>query len=59
MAMKYFDAKFYEETGLKAHKKGFFREWTKLSSSIKEAEDIPLCDAGLKAYNQLKIQGSA
>lgn len=57
--MKHFDAKFYEETGLKAHKKGFFREWTKLSSSIKEAEDIPLCDAGFKAYNQLKLQGSA
>tara|TARA_B100001287_G_scaffold43746_1_gene32907 strand:- start:2710 stop:2889 length:180 start_codon:yes stop_codon:yes gene_type:complete len=59
MAMEQFDAKFYEETGLKAHKKGFFREWTKLSASIKESEEIPLCDAGYIAYKQLKLQGSA
>lgn len=59
MVMKHFDAKFYEETGLKAHKNGFFREWSKLTSSIKETKDISLCDAGFIAYQQLKTQGSA
>lgn len=53
-----FDAKFYEETGLKAYKKGFFNEWRTLTSSIKEAEDLLLCEAGYKAYQQLKLEGS-
>lgn len=54
-----FDSKLYEDTGLKASSKGFFTEWRALSMSIKETEDIPLCDAGFKAYEQLKLQGSA
>jgi len=54
-----FDIKLYEEMGLKAAEKGFFREWQDLSSSIKEAEELPLCEAGYKAYQQLKLQGSA
>lgn len=54
-----FDAKLYEEIGLKAAKKGFFSEWRQLSASIKEAEELPLCEAGYKAYKQLKLQGSA
>jgi len=54
-----FDAKLYEEIGLKAAKKGFFGEWQSLSSSIKEAEELPLCEAGYRAYQQLKVQGSA
>lgn len=54
-----FDVKLYEEMGLKAAKKGFFREWQSLTSSIKEAEELPLCEAGYRAYQQLKVQGSA
>ena len=53
-----FDTKLYEEIGYKAAKKGFFREWQSLTSSIKETEEISLCDAGYKAYEQLKVQGS-
>ena len=54
-----FDTKLYEEIGYKAAKKGFFREWQSLTSSIKEEEELPLCEAGYKAYQQLKVQGSA
>ena len=54
-----FDAKLYEEIGLKAHQKGFFKEWQQLSASIKQVEELPLCEAGYKAYKQLKLQGSA
>ena len=54
-----FDTKLYEEIGYKAAKKGFFREWQSLTSSIKEEEELPLCEAGYRAYQQLKIQGSA
>ena len=54
-----FDSKLYEDTGLKASSRGFFTEWQALSMSIKETEEIPLCDAGCKAYKQLKLQGSA
>ena len=54
-----FDAKLYEEIGLKAHQKGFFKEWQQLSSSIKQVEELPLCEAGYRAYKQLKLQGSA
>jgi len=54
-----FNANLYEEMGLKAAKKGFFKEWQQLSASIKEEEEILLCEAGYKAYKQLKLQGSA
>lgn len=53
-----FDAKLFEEIGLKASKRGFFDQWQSLTASIKETEEISLCDAGYKAYNQLKLQGS-
>lgn len=53
-----FDADLYEEIGFKASNKGFFGQWQQLSASIKEVEDISLCEAGCKAYNQLKLQGS-
>lgn len=54
-----FDSKLYEELGVKAANKGFFLEWRNLSSSIKDTEELPLCEAGVKAYQQLKTQGSA
>jgi hypothetical protein len=53
-----FDVNLYESTGYKAAKKGWFVEWQQLSSSIKEEEEILLCEAGVKAYKQLKLQGS-
>jgi hypothetical protein len=56
--MTEFDAKLYEEMGVKADVEGFFGEWKNLSSSIKETEELPLCEAGYKAYLQLKSQGS-
>jgi hypothetical protein len=56
--MEQFNAKVVEEFGYKAYKKGFFKKWQQLSSSIKEAEDVLLCTAAEKAYNQLKLQGS-
>jgi len=54
-----FDADLYEEIGFKASNKGFFNQWRQLSASIKEVEEIPLCEAGSKAYKQLTVQGSA
>ena len=54
-----FDSKLYEELGIKAANEGFFLEWRALSSSIKDAEELLLCEAGYKAYQQLKLQGSA
>jgi len=59
MVMVNFDVKLYEELGWKASQRGFFNKWQQLSSSIKEVEEIPLCQAGYKAYKQLKMQGSA
>jgi hypothetical protein len=53
-----FDVNLYERTGYKAAKNGWFSEWQQLSSSIKEEEEISLCEAGVKAYKQLKLQGS-
>lgn len=53
-----FNANIVEEFGHKAHHKGFFSEWQQLSSSIRESEDILLCEAAEKAYKQLKLQGS-
>tara|TARA_B110000977_G_scaffold55756_1_gene75954 strand:+ start:3024 stop:3200 length:177 start_codon:yes stop_codon:yes gene_type:complete len=54
-----FNAKFYEEVGVKANAMGFFKKWQQLSSSISQTEGFSLCDAGEKAYKQLKLQGSA
>jgi hypothetical protein len=54
-----FDAKLYEEIGYKAYNKGFFTEWRNLTSSIQEKNELPLCEAGYRAYQQLKVQGSA
>jgi hypothetical protein len=59
MAIMKFDSKLYEEIGIKAANEGFFLEWRTLSSSIKNTEELPLCEAGFKAYQQLKLQGSA
>lgn len=56
--MGMFDANTVEEFGHKAYYKGFFTEWQQLSSSIKESEDVLLCEAAEKAYKQLKLQGS-
>jgi len=56
--MGIFNANVVEELGWKAYQKGFFSEWQQLSSSIKEAEDILLCEAAERAYQQLKLQGS-
>jgi hypothetical protein len=56
--MKQFNAKVFEEFGYKAYRRGFFKKWQQLSSSIKENEDLPLDDAAIKAYKQLKLEGS-
>ena len=56
--MKQFNAKVVEEFAYKANKKGFFKEWQQMTSSIRESEDLPLDDAAEKAYKQLKLQGS-
>ena len=54
-----FDADLYEEIGFQASNEGFFDQWKQLSSSIREVDEIPLCEAGIRAYKQLKVQGSA
>lgn len=56
--MKEFNAKVVEKYGFKAHRKGFFKQWQQLTSSIKEMEDIGFDDAAERAYKQLKLQGS-
>lgn len=56
--MKQFSANVVEEFAYKAYHKGFFREWQQMTSSIKEAEDLPLDEAAEKAYKHLKLQGS-
>ena len=56
--MKEFNAKVVEEYGFKASRKGFFKQWQQLTSSIKEIEGIGFDDAAQKAYKQLKLQGS-
>jgi hypothetical protein len=56
--MKEFNAKVVEEYGFKASRKGFFKQWQQLTSSIKEIEGISFDDAAQKAYKQLKLQGS-
>ena len=56
--MKQFNAKVVEEYGFKASRKGFFKQWQQLTSSIKEIEDIGFDDAAERAYKQLKPQGS-
>jgi hypothetical protein len=57
--MTKFDADLYEEIGFKASNGGFFNHWRQLSVSIKEVEEIPLCEAGFRAYEQLKVQDNA
>jgi hypothetical protein len=56
--MKQFSANVVEEFAYKAYHKGFFKEWQQMTSSIKEAEDLPLDEAAEKAYKHLKLQGS-
>lgn len=56
--MGQFNANIVERYGFKASQRGFFKKWQQLSSSIKESEDIMLCEAAEKAYNQIKLQGS-
>lgn len=56
--MKPFIGHVVEEFGIKASKKGFFKEWQSLTSSIKEADDLPLHEAAEIAYKKLKTQGS-
>ena len=56
--MKEFNAKVVEKYGFKAYRKGFFKQWQQLTSSIKEMEDIGFDDAAERAYKQLKLQGS-
>jgi hypothetical protein len=56
--MKQFNAKVVEEFAHKANRKGFFKEWQQMTSSIKENEDLPLDDAAEEAYKRLKFQGS-
>lgn len=56
--MKEFNAKIVEKYGYKANRKGFFKEWQELSSSIKDSRDIRFDDAAELAYKQLKVQGS-
>ena len=47
-----------EEFGIKASKKGFFKEWQSLTSSLVEVKDLPLHEAAEMAYKKLKTQGS-
>jgi hypothetical protein len=56
--MKEFNAKIVEKYGFKAYRKGFFKQWQQLTSSISETEDIGFDNAAQKAYKQLKLQGS-
>jgi len=50
--------KVVEEFGLKANKRGFFKEWRTLTSSLAQEEKLPLHEAAEKAYYELKFQGS-
>lgn len=56
--MKDFNGKLVEELGFKAYKKGFFKEWQNMTSSIHKNQDIKYDIAAEKAYNILKLQGS-
>lgn len=56
--MKQFNAKIYEEWGYKASRKGFFKEWQEMTSSISRTENLPRDEAAEVAYKTLKLQGS-
>jgi len=56
--MKEFNAKVVEELGYKAYRKGFFKEWQAMTSSISKSEDLAYDEAAAKAYKTLKLQGS-
>lgn len=56
--MKEFNSKTVEEYGFKAYRKGFFKEWQTLTSSINENQDLNYDEAAQKAYKHLKLQGS-
>jgi len=56
--MKEFNAKVVEELGYKAYRKGFFKEWQAMTSSISKSEDLAYDEAAVKAYKTLKLQGS-
>ena len=52
------NGKVVEEFGFKAHNKGFFSQWQKMTSSMCENEEIAFEIAAERAYNILKLQGS-
>jgi hypothetical protein len=56
--MKDFNSKTVEKYGFKAHRKGFFKEWQVLTSSISENQDLSFDEASKEAYKHLKLQGS-
>lgn len=46
--------KLYEEYGYKSHELGLFKEWTKLTSSLRENNPkIPAGEAAERAYFEL------
>lgn len=47
-----------EEFGIKADKKGFFKQWQDLTASLHQDQSLPLHEAAESAYRQLKVQGS-
>jgi hypothetical protein len=55
---KQIQGKVVEEFGLKANKKGFFKEWRTRTSSLSQEKNLPLHEAAEKAYYDLKFQGS-
>ena len=56
--MKDFNSKTVEKYGFKAYRKGFFKEWQVLTSSISENQDLSFDEAAKEAYKHLKLQGS-
>jgi hypothetical protein len=56
--MKDFNSKTVEKYGFKAYRKGFFKEWQVLTSSISENQDLSFDEASKEAYKYLKLQGS-
>lgn len=59
MNMEAFDVYLVEKYAHKAYRKGFFKEWQELTSSIHQSnEDLKYDDAAEQAYNQLNLQGS-
>jgi len=56
--MKDFNSKTVEKYGFKAYRKGFFKEWQVLTSSISEDKNLSFDEASQQAYKCLKLQGS-